>query len=789
MAFLFRRYEWVLPMLLAALAVARLPVFSPVAMSALLCWVPGRLILRATGIGREWNTLARVVLAFALSIAATPVFLNVLWHKTNDPHGLLLPVWLGLTVLALLVHWLCPAEDGEVAVAQPRATGNSGNSLDCGAAASTENVAPGDPLATVALGGATATAHHGVALGGATATRMLPGKNRLFGSRNSRIAIVVLTALIAWYCIAPYWPRESHGAPVPSAIHDYIKHYAVMWSLQEHPLPLGNPFFADGAREPAYYYHFFYLIPATIRAVCDGPSIPLAFGLHGAFIAVTTAGLAALLARRLFGSDRCALLAFALCTVVGGFDIIPILLLRSPAITLDAWADTLVRIHNLLTQMVWTPQNVQGLAILLLAAFVLTEKGYWRGWFLLGPLLAVSLIGSTVWVAVVAFPALALLIATDVFFRRGPGLSRLRLFCTAAFVGFLMICASSPIWIRYQDVARSHGKSLTLDWPERQEHAILGRFLPPGVLANLADLPWVLLLEMGPLLILPLMLPLAAWRRAWNDTGMRLLMLSAIVALVGFVSVRSSFTYNDFGQKVVMSVLVCGAILGAGVLAKVSQSEPDAPARGKSEPDAQARVLGEALPKTTSLARRARIGATSRWFVAAVLLLGLPVSAWQSPLAAIRRFVTPNGPLGRISLALDSDDALAVQYLRDLSPANAVVQGHWNGERVDPRQPDRLTLQQMIGRQIGAMVLEQDTHVFQGRDPSLQSQAVNEVSAVLTGDAPAVECHAVLRRHGITHLFVGSIERACWRDLQRFEEAVFFRCEFRQGGAAVYELR
>lgn len=727
MAFWIRKYEWVLPMLLAALAVARLPGLSPAALSVLLCWLPGRLILRVAGIGYEWDTLARVILAFALSIAAMPVLLNLLWHTTNDPHGLLLPVWLTLTVLAMLAQWWAPAAGGEAAP-----------------------------------------------------------EFRLFACKKKRIAVALLATLIAWFCIAPYWPREAHGAPVPSAIHDYIKHYAVMWSLQEHALPLGNPFFADAAREPAYYYHFFYLIPATIRAVCDGPSIPLAFGLHGAFIAVTTAGLAALLARKVFKSDASAMLAFCLCTVVGGFDVIPILILRLPAITMDAWADTLVRIHNLLTQMVWTPQNVQGLAILLLAAFVLSEKGYWRGWLVLGPLLGVALIGSTVWVAVVAFPAIALLIAIDVFWRPMPAFSRLRVFLTAAFVAMLMIFVSSPIWIRYQDVARSHGKSLTLEWPERQQHALFGKFMPPGVLANIADLPWVLLLEMGPLLILPLLLSRGAWRRAWNDTGMRLLMLAAIAALAGFVSVRSSFTYNDFGQKIVMSVLVCGAILGAGI---APQSEQEAQGSVKSEHEAQASDDAVRSAKTSSLALRARIPAARLWFIAGVVALGLPVSLWQSPLAAIRRFVTADGKLGRISLALDPDDALAVQYLRDVSPLNAVAQGHWNGERINPRQPDRLTLQQMIGRQIGVMVLEQDTHVFQGRDPSLQTQAVEEVAAVLAGDASAVECHAVLRRHGITHLFVGSVERACWRNLERFEDADVFACEFRHGGAAVFALR
>jgi len=38
-----------------------------------------------------------------------------------------------------------------------------------------------------------------------------------------------------------------------------------------------------------------------------------------------------------------------------------------------------------------------------------------------------------------------------------------------------------------------------------------------GILANLLDLPWVLAIELGPLLLLPLLLPGRVCRRAWRD--------------------------------------------------------------------------------------------------------------------------------------------------------------------------------------------------------------------------------------------------------------------------------
>jgi hypothetical protein len=678
-----RRYEWALPMLLAAAAALQTPALSGPALWLLLGWIPGRLLMLATGIGRAWSPLARVILAVALSLVVMPLLLNPLWHWTNDAHGLLVPIWLVLTLVALLVHFI--------------------------------KRAPTQPAET----------------------------RHLFTNRRYAIAAGAIAAFVVVVIVAPYWPRDSATGPVPSAIHDYIKHHAVLWSLEQRPLPLGNPFFAPDARESVYYYHFFYLIPATVRAVVGGISINLAFGTQAAIVALATAGLAAMLARRFFGGDAAALLALALMTVVGGFDVIPTLLLGQPAITLDAWADTLVRVHGLLTQMVWTPQNVQGAMIVLLSALLLAERGWTSDWLLLGPLLGAALVGSTVWIAAAALPALVLLVLLEFIRVRRQWVVLLTRIVAALFIAGAMAAISLPTLRGYIETSRRHGKSLTTEWPH-QSHALLGQLAPPGVLANLLDLPWLLLIEFGPLIVLPLLLPRTVWRRAWNDSGMRFLILCAVLALAGFVTLRSHFTYNDFGQKIIMAAMIGGAVLGAGVVSI-------APRRG--------------------------------WctvVLIAAIILGSPIAFWQSPLAALRRFVPPDGALGRISVALPRDDAAAIRFVRDALLAGVVIQG-------DPG-PERLTLQQLTDHQIGVMPLEQDTHVFLGPQPTRQEAACDELASELARGDSAMQLHELLTRLGVTHVLIGEVEQKKWPRLERFDDRVFFSTSFQSGECRVVEV-
>ena len=701
-----RPYEWLLPTLLAALAATRFAPLATPAMLLLLCYLPGRYVVAGFGLGASWDASGRVVLALATSLAITPVVLNPIWHLTNAPWPLLGCVWL----LVTLGCWLSRA--------------------------------PGQGRAPTI-------------------------EARLFDQTRTKVVFALIAALVTFAAIGTYWPTELRGYPVPALIHDFIKHHAVLFSLEQRPLPLGNPFFADDAAGPISYYHFFYLIPATVRALSPSVSIELAFGLQGALVGICAAGMCYLIVKRFTGGDGPATLAALLATVIGGLDILPVIVMKMRVITLDAWADKLVRIHNLFTQIVWTPQNVQGVLITLVGVYAFSLKGWWKGWFVLGPVLAASLIGSTIWVAAGVLPGLAILVLLEgVVLRRKPMLA-LRRLLSSSVVALLMLVLALPSLLGYLEMSRRYGKGLTAEWPY-QSHALLGKLVPPGVIANLLDLPWVLAIEFGPLVLFPILLPRRIWRRAWDDPGLRLLLLSSVVALTAFVSLRSQFTYNDFGHKIILSAMAAGVLLGACILTPETRRawllNPLGWSLHGQSPDRPRRVLSA--------------------FIGLVLLLGLPVGLYQSPLAAIRRYVPKEGLLG--VLAHDdaqraAQEAGAGRFLRHNLPPDAVVQAHPFKER--------LKLAQIARRQIGITVLEQDTMVFFPTDATAHQKALEAIAEVLEQSVGGERCHATLRAHGITHVLVGTVERELWRGLDKLTDQRFFERVFHDDESSVYALR
>lgn len=707
-----RRCEWLWPALLAGVAALRIDPLTTIALLLLLCYLPGRLLSAGIGPAASWDGAGRFVLAVATSLAVAPVLLNPIWHLTNNGWVLLAYVWLLLTAGALLRARL------------------------------------------------------------AARTRVDDSKSdnrrlRLFESTTARVIAVLVVALVAFGTIGPYWPTELRGYPVPSLIHDFIKHHGILFSLEQRPLPLGNPFFADNAAGPVYYYHFFYLIPATLRVLAPSVSIELAFGLQSAVVGIATAGMFYVLVKHFVGGDGPATLAALLATVLGGLDVIPLAILRMPVIILDAWADHPVRVHPFFTQMVWSPQNVQGVLIVLLAVYIFRIRGWWRGWIILGPLLAAGLIGASVWVSAGMFPGLLLFVLLEVVRLRHDLMLGLRRLLWSGVVAVLMVAAALPSLLGYLEMSQRHTRGLTTQWPH-QSHALLGKLAPAGVLANLLDLPWVLMLELGPLLLFPLLAPRRAWRRAWEDPGLRLLLVSAVVALAGYVSVRSDFKYNDFGQKIIMVAMAAGVVLGACVLSPVAR------------PASLLNPLGWSLHGQSSQRPRRILGG----FIGLVLLLAIPQGLYQAPLTSIRRYVSEDGPLRVLAhpLAVQAAQEAALgRFLRNELSTDTVVQAHWGAERLE--------LAQIARRQIGVTVLERDTMVFYPPDAGAHERALEAVSGVLAHPVAAQRCHETLRAHGITHVVVGGVEHARWQGLERFADARYFERVFCEGETAVYALR
>jgi hypothetical protein len=702
-----RRFEWLLPTLLAALAATRFAPLATPATLLLLCYLPGRFVVAGFGLGANWDAAGRAVLALATSLAITPVVLNPIWHVTNSAWPLLGCVWLLLTVGCWLSRMLGKSQA---------------------------------PMTEA----------------------------RLFDQTRTKVVVTLIAALVAFAAIGTYWPTELRGYPVPALIHDFIKHHAVLFSLEQRPLPLGNPFYADEAAGPVYYYHFFYLIPATLRVFAPGVSIELAFGVQSALVGIAFAAMCYLIVKRFTGGDGPATLAALLATAVGGLDIIPVLILRLPVVTLDAWGDYgTFRIHNLLTQIVWTGQNMQGLLVAMLGVHCLSVKRWWKGWFVLGPLLGAAIIGASVWFAVVLLPGLAVFVVIEVVAQRRQRTVACKRFVGSALVALLMLALSWPSLAGYSEMAQRQQVGLTTRWP-RASTALLGKLAPPGILANLLDYPWVLVIEFGPLLLFPVLLPRHVWRRAWRDAGLRLLLLSSALALVGFVVVRSNFIYNAFGQRIIMVPMAAGVVLGGCILSPATRR------RSLLNP------LGWSLHGQTSDRPRRLLAC----FVGLILFAGLPVGVYQSPLAAVRRYITRDSVFHVLASKLGqraADEAAAGRFLRYHLPADAVLQAYWGTER--------LHIAQIARKQLGVSIIDPDTVIFHPRDMPAFEIALREVSEVLQNPTAARKCYQTLRAHGITHVFVGTVERELWRGLDKFSDERFFERLFHDQESSIYALR
>jgi hypothetical protein len=680
--------------LAALLSVLPLGVVSALAGFALLAYLPGSLLIRFLGIENHWSRGGRIVLSVAVSLATVPWFLNPVWHLTHDRFVVLAAVWCALVALLMLRK---------------------------------------------------------------DAPSLIKPDGVFFEHKSTKILAGVIAAVVVIATLLPYWPTELYGYPVACQIHDHIKHHAILYSLEHRALPLGNVFYADGAETPVYYYHFFYLIPATVRLWTNhAMDLELAYGLGSALVALSTAGLAYAFVKRFTGGESPAALTATLFTVVGSFDLFPLIIhvikIAKPVLVQDAWAIHQYRLHNILNQMMWAPQNVIGILVVLVGVYVLSARGRWRGWFVFGPIWGASLVGSSIWVAIGALPALAIW-----------ALTKPRLLFGAVCVGMLMAAVAAPTLMGYLEADSRHGGSLSAQW-DVNAYATLGRLVGPGILANWLDLPVRLVIEFGAKIVFLPLVPLVLWRKMWRDDGLRWLFIAAIISVVGITIFHSNMKYNAYGQRIIMLAMVFTAIMaGCAVANSPGQATWWNP-------------LGWELAKP-NLSRRWRV------FIVGSLLIGCPMGFYEAPLMAVRRYFKEWWWPGQRSAELQAeveDEQAAHLFMRYELPADAVVQGDvWE---------DRALLAQIARRQLGVIEPQDDVMVFDPPDRQAYLDCVEEIRTTLRDGASAAETYEVLRRHGITHVFLGVIENRDWANVDRFDDTRYFNTVFRSHAIRIVAL-
>lgn len=644
--------------------------------AVLVLWLPGRSIVRL--LPPLTTGLGVVFLTIALSIVLLPVPLHWLWQVTNDRAAVFVVV-LGVNALLLAIAAWRSAE-------------------------------PAAPTA----------------------------------GASDRGAQVVVAAAALWIggCVAGTYilPELRGGATTPSP-HDYIKHHVVLLSLEQYPLPLHNYFYAAEADTPYYYYDYHYLLAAAIRVMTGlRGTIALVFGLTSAATAIAMIGVVYLLAVSCLGSVRAGALAAVCAGVVGAWDVVPRALSAGrPVVTLDAWTGAAWRIHNLATQYMWCPQHVASLLALMVACLGLSRAPLARWWILAAPLIAASLFGSSVYLAMTIFPTAAIWSAihlrTAVRERRIGGGPAAGALAAIAVLGFALMARQG--W-HYHVMSARYNSTLTVAW-DRMPYAFFGRLVAPGPLANWLDAPWVLLIEFGlGALALPLLAP-AVVKRIWADAGMRLLIMTAVLGTAAMLTVRSAISPIDYSFRVsVMPASVVAALL-AGALADRAAWRP--------------------------FAQRLRMP-----ILVIGVALGLPIGAYEAPGTAGRVLIEP---------PRYGADAGAIAYLRHSTPMSAVVQGH-------PKY--RLLLPQLTDRTMGVLDPDDpDVRVFPPLDPARMRQAFNELSGVFL-DANGAAAWATLHRWGVTHVLYGRRELKLGPG-SALHDATWFDCVYDDGQAAVYRLK
>jgi hypothetical protein len=660
----------------------------------LLLYAPGRLLADILRVRLCAGMAGRVLLAAALSLGTVPFALDLLWRTTHRGWVILLIWWAVLCVLVVLRGRRGPTE---------------GRACD-----------------------------------------------RLFEGRAVRVLAVLVGVWLTVCIVGAYWPAERAGYPIAAIPHDYVKHQAVLMVLGKWGLPLGNPFCAELAHEAYYYYHYFYLLPATVRLwTGNAVGIAAAFALFTAAVALVCVGLVYWLARRLTGSEGPAAFAALCASLIGGLDVIPLALKRQFVVTLDSWADQAFRLHNVYTNYLWCPQHVLGLAVLLLAVALLSAAPRARWWLALGPVLMATLTGATAYLALAALVALAVYALYDVLASPGRDVSRWRALGGWVVIGVLGLVLMSPQVHGYVQMSERFGDGLSTEWPANS-WALIGRLLPPGPLANLLDLPWRLLLEMGVGFVACVLVGRAWYGRLWRDSGLRLLLTCAVVGVVLMAVFRSGVHRHDYGFKVgLFAGQALAAILCGGMMTRAAHARWWNP-------------LGWRLRKDYRGWRRALAGG----LLATTALLGLPVGLYEAPVSAVRRFVM-NDPTWMA-------EREGYRYLRDELPADAVVQTITGTQRA--------VLVQMAEREWGVLdPHNSDVGVF--RPPDMEALDAVLEDVVRAGQtASSREAYELLRGRWVSHVFVGLAEREHWALLDKFDDARYFNPVFRHGPVTIFAL-
>jgi hypothetical protein len=482
---------------------------------------------------------------------------------------------------------------------------------------------------------------------------------------------------------------------------DLNNHLAIAEAIASRGLPPTNPFLQS--EFPFYYHTFFHILLAAVL-LAGGP------GVHPYFcIAVLALLLSAIFLGTLFrvaaeltGNARAALFALPLVSLVGGFDILPVVGLALRGRESGSWMEIFLRHWNVdgwvsnrgilvpsfFAGYYWVPHAMAALTVFLLALLFLRKTETGLGAVGVAGACLASMAGYNGYVALAGALTIALLRGVDL----------VRYFLSRSTFGRHVLFRS----------ALAGGTAVVLGWPVLSLYAgergdvDKFRWARPGPL-----LPAQIFLEFGPALLLGACGMEMARRHRELRPGTLPFFLMVVSSFPLFCLVASTGENNDLAMRISMLSWIGLALFGGLALERIFPAPP----------------------------ARSTFRGPLRAAVGAILGLGVLSVGWFAAGAALAKPVLP------------ADEVAAGGWIAAHLPPGLIVQG-------SPLRssPDLVYLS-------GHPAVLSDT--WAGRlfysNPSDFSRQMQALTEAFSSPDPAVSCE-ILRGRGVAALVVGPPE-------------------------------
>ena len=354
---------------------------------------------------------------------------------------------------------------------------------------------------------------------------------------------------------------------------DLNNHLAIAESIATRGLPPKNPFLASDS--PFYYHTFLHILLGAVLVLSgNGAHSYLLISLFTLLLAVVFLFTFYRTVTEFTGDDRVALFSLPLVSLVGGFDLVPMVVkavverdgIDSPVgfflrhWNVDGWVSNRgMLVPSFFASFYWVPHAVAAVVVFLLALLHLRKTEGGIGSVVVTGACLASMAGYNGYVALGGAATLILLRGNDLvrFLASGFRTGRDILLRSVLAAGFAILL-SLPVLGLYA------GRPGDID---------RFRWVRPGPLV-----PLQIALEFGPALVLGLA-GLAIFRRQENGTSGLIPFLSmGVVSLPLLCLVASTGENNDLAMRVSMLLWICLAVLSGVALNHLFPSLP-APVR------------------------------------------------------------------------------------------------------------------------------------------------------------------------------------------------------------------